>query len=979
MISLVLAMAWARRGQALIVALLALLAVAAAVAAPAYLRAADRAVAAGQVETAAPRELALGVRASEADQRSAGPSGPDLERNGSVLLGLPGFDYVFSTEYPVLGLEPTDAYATRLVQRQDVCDHVVVTAGRCLIGESDVILAETTARRLRLAPGDSIRLAFAVRLAPRGEPPRFVPDGVPKRLLVAGLYRVPDPTDVYWGTHDYFSSPPPTGGGDPVFVTNATVHAMNHGSVESGLDAYPGPGALAVDKLPAVRAGLAELQAAVTSLGAGVELRSELPGLLERIDSGRAAGRRIVPVLAVALVLLACLTIFLAVGYGTEGRRPELAVVALRGARWGQRWWLATGENVVAILVGAVAGCLAGQLLVNAIAAVRFPGVGADPGVDSLRWAPIAAAAAVLTALIAERRQIATPVAELLRRAPAVRTGARVLAVEAVVVILAGVAVAQLSSALRGVGTAAAALVLLAGSLVAARLLVPLATVLGRRALRRGRLGVALAGFQLSRRPGAVRLFALLTAAVAVAGYAAAAIDVAARGRADQAGVGTGAPRVLHVGPTGRQNLLAAVRAVDPSGTFAMAAMRLPRDPGAAPVLAVDTTRLAAVAFQPPAAAPLRPAAPPPVDVDGQNFTLDITTADFKPGRAAALTVVLSPRTGGPDEVVPMGVLHNGRQTYEQTVPACARGCTLNSMRITAGVGTLDVSGVLTVHGLAADTPWRASEGGAVATSSDGLRIDVVSLNGLPSGMFVQPASAPLPLPVAVAGITALRSVDGLDARELPVDVRLRVPAVPGAGSPAVLADLDYADRLATDGAVSSNGMVWLNDKAPADIVPRLTARGLTITADVRATQVRARLDRQGPAIALWFYALVAVLATALAAGALLLAAAVDRDRRVEDLSALRGQGLTRAAVRQATLWTYPVLVLVAVPSGVAVAVLGWWLTGWALPLAGLDPPAIPLPGRPHVLTMLTTALTAAVVLAGVAYLAGRRTLRRIG
>jgi putative ABC transport system permease protein len=50
-------------------------------------------------------------------------------------------------------------------------------------------------------------------------------------------------------------------------------------------------------------------------------------------------------VLAVCLVLLSCLTIFLAVGYGTEGRRPELAVVALRGARWGQRWWLATGEN----------------------------------------------------------------------------------------------------------------------------------------------------------------------------------------------------------------------------------------------------------------------------------------------------------------------------------------------------------------------------------------------------------------------------------------------------------------------------------------------------------------------------------------------------------------------------------------------------------------------------------------------------------
>ncbi|MCO8269785.1 ABC transporter permease [Actinoplanes sp. TRM 88003] len=999
MIALVLAMVWARRGQTLVVALLALFGVAAAVAAPAYLRAADRAVAAGQVGTATPNELSVAVRAYQKDARQdtpgAEPSGPNLERSGSALSGLPRFDYVYSMEFPAMGIEPTIAYASRFAYRQDVCDHLEMVSGRCLIGSSDIVLPEAVGQRLEIKAGDTIELSYAIRIIPRGGPAFYAENGRAQRLLVAGLYRVPDPGNVYWGSRGFFNagSDLPAGANLPLFVTSATMHSTDRGAVDTGLDAFPQPGALAVDNLPAVREGLSEVQAGVTAFQGGVELHSQLPDLLARIDSGRDAGHRIVPVLAVALVLLACLTIFLAVGYGTEGRRPELAVVALRGARWGQRWWLATGENVVAILIGAILGCLAGQLLVNAFAAYRFPGVGADPGLESLRWAPVAAGAAVLTALLAERRQIATPVAELLRRAPAVPHSARAVAAELVVVALAAVAVVQLSSTPRGVGTFAAALVLLAGSLVAARLLLPLVTVLARRALSRGRLGVALAGLQLSRRPGAVRLFALLTAAVAVIGYAAAAVDVAAGGRSDQAVLGTGAPRVLQLGPTGRQNLLAAVRAVDPQGTFAMAAVKLPSDPGAPAVVAVDTTRLDMVAAWPSGGptAPqvvklLHPAAAPPVDVDGAQVEFDIS-AQFPLGKSVAVTAVLSPRDGGNDALAELGVLRNGRHTYAQNVDACVKGCTLNSLRIAGGQGTLDVSGVLTVHSindvpsdvLNDPAPWRASEGGQIgAGAKGGLEIEVTSLNGLPDGMFVHPATAPYPLPVAVSGVTALPTVDNLDARATRVDVRTSLPVIPGAGSPAVLTDLDYADRLSTDGGATSGSMVWLNDQAPDDVVAALTTHGVTVTADLRASDVQKRLDEQGPAIALWFYVIVAALATALAAGALVLAASVDRNRRVEDLSALRSQGLTRSALRQATLWTYPVLVLAAVVAGLGVATLDWWLTGWALPLAGLDPPALPLASWPRLLTMLATALATTLLLAGAAVLAGRRTLRRI-
>ncbi|MGX6603099.1 ABC transporter permease [Micromonosporaceae bacterium Da 78-11] len=998
MIALILAMVWNRRGQAATLALLSLFAVAAAVAAPAYLRAADRAVAAGEVAVATPADRILEVVNRLPDRRDD-PSGiaTDLSAPGADndLTGLPGFDYVYATEFPTVGLDPDVRTATRLVYRQKVCAHLTMTAGRCLIGESDLILDERTAGRLRVTPGDRVTLSYAVFQSDR-DSQLFRPRGEPKAFLVAGLYRVSDPGDVYWGTHDYFAA-------DTVFVNAASVTAMDHGATQQSLDGYGGPGALDVDRLPALRTGLATLTAATADLGGEVGLRTGIPAVLDRIDAGRAAAHRIVPVLAVSLVLLACLTIFLAVGYGTEGRRPELAVVALRGARWGQRWWLASGENLVAIVAGAVAGCLVGQLLVNLVAAWWFAGVGADPGLSSLRWAPAAAGAAVLTAVLAERRQLVMPVAELLRRAPAVRGSARAIAAEIVVVLLAAVAVAQLSTsggALSGVGLFAAALVLLAAALPVARALAWWATGYSRRALRRGRLGPALAGFQLSRRPGAARLLALLVATVAVAGYATSAVDVAARQRGVQAGLAVGAPRVVSVGPIGRRALLAAVRRVDPDGRYAMAAVRLPKGTDAPPVLAVDTTRLAAVADwsdsgpgRAEAAGRLRPAEPTSPVLTGTTVRFDVSSAGFLPGKAVTLTAVLSPVTGlaspdgpetgaGPGDVVlPLGVLQPGRHTYDREAPACREGCLLNSLQIKGGEGSIDVAGRVGVHAVGAvrltdPAGWRATEGGRVDAGADGLRVEVASLNGLSDGMFVQPTATPYPLPVAFAGTLDDPTVVGFDGRAVPVSAVSRIPVVPGVGAPAVLTDLDYADLLATGGTVTTYAQVWLGDRAPADVVQLLRDNGLTVLSDTRATQVRSRLDAQGPALAVLFYLLVAALAVILAAGALILAATVDRPRRVEDLSALRGQGLDRSALRQATLWTYPVSVAAAVVTGTGVALLAWRLTGWALPLA--EPTSFPLPVWPRPLTMIIAALVVFALLAGVAVLAARRTLREI-
>ena len=1008
MISLVLSMVWARRAQAVTLALLALFAVAAAVAAPAYLRAVDLAVAAGQVRTALPEERGFEISSPQNDREgpALGADGPAISFAdiGTALVGLPGFDYLYAAEYSTLGLEKTDLVGTRFVYRQDVCAHLSLVSGRCLIGEGEVVIGEQTARRLSLAAGDPITLTFATFSSdPRA--PRFVPDGAPKPLTVAGVYRVPDPGATYWGAHGYFTQDTGDRPGEPVFTDFATMAAMDHGSTDMSIDGRARPEAMRVENLAALRTGLANLNTTAARLGQNVTFRTGIPRLLDRIETGRSAARLIVPVVAVPLVLLACLSIYLAVGYGTEGRRPELAVVALRGARWWGRWWLATGESLVAIVAGAIAGCLAGQLLVNAIAATRFPGVGAAPGLASLRYAPIAALAAVLAAILAQRRQLLSPVAELLRRAPAVTTGVRALAFEGAVLILAVVTGVQLiitDGQLTGIGTFAPACIALALSLLAARVALPVITRYAVRALRRGRLGVALAAFQLSRRPGAARLFTLLVAAVAVAGYATCAVDVAAQGRVVEAGVGNGADRVVSVESVSRAQLLTAVRKVDPDGEFAMAAAQMsgggPQEP---PGLALDTSRLARVATWPdggPAPAriarQLHPAAGPPVVFTGQDITVDVTATGLAANKPLRLAVALSSVTGRGEVLVQLGLLENRSFTYQQRVPACAGGCRLKGILVSGSTGVSGLTGQVTVRGLRVVNPradavplaelrdlarWRVTEEGVTLSAApDGLRLDVRAPAGLPSGAWVQPVDAPYPLPVATAGVTGLDFVTGFDGREVPVTPVAELPAVPRAGTGAVLADLEYLDRLAIDTGQAVAPQVWLSPRAPADVLNRLAGAGLVVVDDVTTAQLRAQLDEQGPALALWFYVLAGGLATALAAGALIMAAAVDRARRVEDLSALRAQGLGRGPLRRATLWTYPALVLAAVLAGLLITLALWPLTGWALPLAGLDPPPLPFPAWPRAIVLAAAGLAVLAVLAGVAWLTGRRTYKEI-
>jgi hypothetical protein len=988
----------ARRGQALALAVLSLFAVAAAVAVPAYQYAVDNAVVAAEVAAAPPGGRSLSLTAS-VDARALGPSGdandPDLANIGAAIVQVPGFTQVIGQDYPVVGLEPDPQSTTAMVFRQDACANLTIVDGRCLIAQGEVVVGEKTAQRLGKGPGDLVALTYArVTSTPSGAL-TVVPDGLAKIVEVVGVYRVTDPADQYWGNHGFFEPDRAGQRGEPLFTGAPTVAVMDHGTANQTIDATVDPAALRPDQLDTIGAQVGDVLRRTDGLN-GVTVTSGIPDLLGQIAGGRRLARQVVPVIAVPLVLLALFVIFLVVGYGTEARRPELAALRLRGTRWWLRWWVAAGETVLPVVAGAVLGFLAGQLAVAAIATGRFGATTVSFFNLSFIWYGLSAAlGALLATLLAQRRTLATPVVDLLRSVPVTVARWRLLAGEIVVVVLTAVVLAQLwlfDKSLLGVGLFAPALVILALGLLISHLLPPVAARVGSRALRRGRLGAALAAFQLARRPGVQRIFLLLSAAVALLAFAASAVDVAAQDRSVAATVGTGAPRVVTVDRVTRSQLLQAVRAVDPDGRFAMAVAEVPPGrPGEAPKLAIDSSRLAQATVWPDgslsaarAAQLLHPPSGEPVIFPSEDIAIDVTVAGANPSAPVNLVVVVSSVTGRGTATVPLGALNNGPYTYQQSVPECAGGCRLAGLHVvTGGISSNSFAIRMTLRGLRSTSPdrealastqvaeagrWRTANA-TVSAVAGGLQADFTVRDGSLGG-WLQPADAPYPLPVVTTA--PVTEIAGLDGRPIPVIPAGRVEALPRLGKTGTLVDLEYADRISTDAGPARDPQVWLGAAAPADVLRRLGDHGLVVTGDRTVATTHRRLDRQGAALALPFHPFAGALAVLLAAGSLVLVAAVDRRRRAADFGALRAQGLGRTAVGQAVRWAYPLLVAAAAVVGLAIGLAAWFAAGWAVPVLDTGQDALPLPLVPRPLPVLAAWLAATTVLTGVALLAGR-------
>jgi putative ABC transport system permease protein len=996
MIALLTAMLRARRVQALTVWLLSTVAIAAAVAGPVALRTVDLAILRHELAGASAGELTLSVTAL------INPS-DDAESTSfttaATLVRLPGFDSIRGGELEAFGPVPDGTVAegsatSRVAFRDRVCEHVTIVRGRCLAGPLEVIVGVDTAARVNLGAGDVTVLQAARFEGNIG----LVPDGEEARLTVVGVYQPRDEAEAYWARQRFFPVISDGSRREAVFVSLPTFDLIDHTRGASSVDAVAGPGALTLDRL----AGLPdEVQAALEPLqGEDQEFLSftDIPALVDRIETSRRLAGRLVPVAFIPLVALCWFAVFIAVSSGTFGRRGELGLVTLRGVTPVRRWWAATGEMVTAILAAAPVGYLLGHAVVALVGELRLGGsTGAGPSTASLPYAALALVGALAVALLGQRRTLRESVVDLLRGVP--RRGAAwgPVVAEVLVVILALVAIAQLrgsSQGLTGVALLVPGLVVVGVALLAARIVGPLAGLVARRSLRRGRLGSGLAAVQLARRPGSQRLFVLVAVACAMLAFVAAAVNVAEGARADRARIATGAARVLTVDNVDERRLLAATRAVDPDGAWAMAVMPIEQDEVTGPrVLGVDSTRLAAVAAWPaemlgPAgvaqggvaglAEALRAQLREPFVLRGTRLELDLTNERQFSGDTVPVdvTFTFAPLAGGPTVEATASELALGRSTRRIDVPACARGCRLTGIQsslvrmdelslIVHSVRQLDPRReVVPADQLTESKRWRAAEGSRVLTGGGALMINAQRDAFGAGEVRIAVMDGPLPVPVvetsAVAPGGGLSGVDGQPVGRRAV---VATAALPRLGAAGMLVDLEYLQRVAVLPGRIGQAEVWLAPGAPTDAAERLRAAGLPVSGALSVADSRAALARQGPALALHFHLAAAVFGVLLAVGSLGFVAASDRRRQAEDLAALRRQGLRRRFVRRAALWGYLSTVLTAALAGLGAAAAAWLAAGDRLPIFSdastvLRPPRWPDPAA----VVVPWAAAAAVV-----------------
>ncbi|MDI1459495.1 hypothetical protein QEZ54_00795 [Catellatospora sp. KI3] len=1006
MLRLVLGVLRSRRAQAVTLAVLAVLSVAAGTAAPLYATAADRAVVAAELRTATPAERAITFTAEVSAVDGHESSLTDLRGQALALTG----ENTLTQAAGVLlsgsaGFGTPAAVSAPVAARDGVCAHLPLLSGDCPAGAGGAVLSDPTAKALGVTVGDEFT---------------FRPDRAeqPVTLRVAGVY---DPAaalrdaDPYWAGRTELT-PQPLRATNPIFVDESTVDSLRADTVVAMLDLYAGDGALTADNAADVAASLK------VELGMpGIKVANGLPQLLKRIQDTRDVLGLAAPLGAVQLLVVCWFVLLMAVAYTAAGRRTELALGLLRGAPGRHRTVLALGPTALVLVLAAPFGVVLGWLLVRLLTWATFAGQAPVP-LD--RTALLTAAGTLLlvmaSAAVAERRAHGGSLMDALRQVPA-RRGRRFGLLEPAVIVIALAAVGQSYASSTddgGLALLVPLLLALVAGLLTARLIRPAATAYGAARLHRGRLAAGLAALQVARRPGADRLVALTVVAVALVGQTFSAWDVADAAARERAELELGAARVLTVYAASRPALLSAVRTADPAGEWAMAVTRQPE--GGDLLLGVDSSRLAAVATWPEqagltaeqVAAALRPKTADPVTVTGGELGLSVHVIHDLGGEMHVTAVLIGPKgepvTGAVDVAKQVGPA-----SYRMAVPQCAQapGCRLAWLSFPRSPHELQLTGLdqfgpdrplLSAAAISAASRWRPQFGaeaevtlfnGAQSRAAAALEgeqapqpgaKDYISLYYVPadprhisSDIRLTVADGPVPLPVVAAGprrlahTRELSKITPLQALSRPADVRQVSAVLPGAAADGVLFDLELADRLADTRDNMVTLQVWLNDRAPADAVDRLRAAGLVPVGDETVAARLARYQEQGAGLALRLHLAAAVLSVLLVGLAMLVLAATDRRGRAAELAALRVQGLPGAAAARAARLGNLAMIAIAAPVGALTAWASWTLSAPARAVLTSAADALPIPD-PDLRVVVPAVVAATLVLLLAALLAGR-------
>jgi hypothetical protein len=448
---------------------------------------------------------------------------PKIERQVSRILGWTGgeLDTVTTSETFSLPIPATDGLSPlALFGSYEAIDrHATLSAGAWPSGGAEpmeVAISAPVAERLALGVGATLTLT-----SQRGSD-REIP------IRIVGVYEVEDEADPYWRADPFELTGLEQGS---TFITHGPfvvdrgdlVERTASGDLSVELRALPAFARLAVDDVKWMRSDTAALERRLhDALGerAFFQVETRLDDILDAAGRSLLVSRSGVVVLTIQFAVLAGYALLLVAGLLVEQRRVETALLRSRGAGVGHVALFAFLEALVLVVPAAVA---APWLAIGALNLLNVAGPLADAGV---RIAPrvdetvvLAAAGAgfacviglVLPALGAGRGLAA--VRQTISR-QGNRSLAQRLGIDVALVVLAGIGLwqlrqygAPLTESVRGsIGldpllVAAPAIGLLAGSILALRV-VPLAAEVGERLLvRRRGLVAPLGARQLSRRP----------------------------------------------------------------------------------------------------------------------------------------------------------------------------------------------------------------------------------------------------------------------------------------------------------------------------------------------------------------------------------------------------------------------------------------------------------------------------------------------
>jgi putative ABC transport system permease protein len=129
--------------------------------------------------------------------------------------------------------------------------------------------------------------------------------------------------------------------------------------------------------------------------------------------------------------------------------------------------------------------------------------------------------------------------------------------------------------------------------------------------------------------------------------------------------------------------------------------------------------------------------------------------------------------------------------------------------------------------------------------------------------------------------------VAGLDGSPPYVHAVALPGAIPGAPGNGILVDRSYAERAAGGTPAYATQQVWLAPGAVSRVRPALRAAGVRIEGASSAAAERARLIRQGPALATVLFLADALAAAVLAAGAAIIGLYASARRRRYEYAAL--------------------------------------------------------------------------------------------